>query len=86
MSFGSDPGRDDGSLPPVNMSIPDDARELDRDVIAYRRELRARRRRARFARVARPLRGHAVLLPLIAAFLAIALLMVTMFSLVTVGH
>lgn len=85
MSFGSDPGRDDGSLPPVNMSIPDDARELDRDVIAYRRELRARRR-ARFARVARPLRGHAVLLPLIAALLAIALLMVTMFSLVTVGH
>lgn len=86
MSFGSDPGRDDGSPPPVNMSIPDDARELERDVIAYRRELRARRRQARFARVTRPLRGHTALLPLIAACVAIALLMITMFSFVTVGH
>ena len=40
MSFASGPGRDDGSLPPVNIVIPDDARELDRDVLAYRRELR----------------------------------------------
>lgn len=84
MSFGSDPGRDDGSLPPVNMVIPDDARELERDVIAYRRELRARRRRARLARVTRPLRGHAAVLPLIAACVAIAMLAGTMFSLVTI--
>ena len=41
MSFASGPGRDDGGLPPVNIVIPDDARDLDRDVLAYRRELRA---------------------------------------------
>ena len=84
MSFGSDPGRDDGSLPPVHMVIPDDARELERDVIAYRRELRARRRRARLARVTRPLRGHAAILPLIAAVVAVSMLAGTMFSLVTI--
>ena len=49
MSF-SEPGRDDGNLPPVNIVVPDDARELDRDVLAYHRELRARRRRQRLTR------------------------------------
>lgn len=77
MSF-SEPERDDGSLPPVNVVIPDDARELDRDVIAYRRELRAKRRRERFLRIFRPfygreLTGHAAIIPLIAACLAISL-------------
>lgn len=57
MSFASDPGRDDGGLPPVNIIVPDDARELDRDVLAYRREMRARRRQERFLRVLRPLSG-----------------------------
>ena len=57
MSFASDPGRDDGGLPPVNIEIPDDARELDRDVLAYRRELRSRRRRERLTRLLRPLHG-----------------------------
>jgi hypothetical protein len=57
VSFASDPGRDDGGLPPVNIEIPDDARELDRDVLAYRRELRARRRRDRLMRLLRPLHG-----------------------------
>lgn len=57
MSFASDPGRDDGGLPPVNIVVPDDARELDREVLAYRRELRARRRRERLMRVLRPLHG-----------------------------
>lgn len=78
MSFGSEPGRDDGSLPPVNVVIPDDARELERDVLAYRRELRAKRRRQRFARILGPLRtsefgGHAAIIPLIAACLAVCL-------------
>ena len=27
--------------PPLDIQIPDDARELDRDVLAYHRELRA---------------------------------------------
>ena len=54
MSFASEPGRDDSGLPPVNIVIPDDARELDRDVLAYRRELRAQRRRRQLMRLARP--------------------------------
>lgn len=77
MTF-SEPGRDDGSLPPVNVVIPDDARELDRDVLAYRRELRARQRRQRLLRLLRPFRafgfsGRAAIIPLIAACLAISL-------------
>ena len=76
MSFASEPGRDDGSLPPVNIVIPDDARELDRDVLAYRREMRAKRRRQRLLRLFRPFRGpefggHAAIIPLIAVCLAI---------------
>ena len=85
MSFGSDPGRDDGSLPPVNIVIPDDARELDRDVIAYRREMRATRRRKRFLRLLRPLRGHSAVLPLIATCVALSMLTGVMLSVVTVG-
>ena len=78
MSFASEPGRDDGNLPPVNVVIPDDARELDRDVLAYRRELRAKRRRQRLIRLFRPFRisefgGQAAIIPLIAACLAISL-------------
>ena len=56
MSFASDPGWDDGGLPAENIVIPDDARELDRDVLAYRRELRAKRRRQLLMRVLRPAR------------------------------
>jgi hypothetical protein len=54
VSFASEPGRDDGNLPPVNVVIPDDARDLDRDVLAYHREMRARRRQRRLRRVLRP--------------------------------
>ena len=57
MSFASEPGRDDGSLPPVNIVIPDDARELDRDVLAYHREMRALRRRQRLAAALPPVPG-----------------------------
>src|SRR5215470_5493398 len=42
---GGDPGRDDYGLPPVDIEVPNDARELDRDVHAYYRELRSLRRR-----------------------------------------
>ena len=45
MNAGGDQGRDDYGLPPVDIEIPDDARELARDVQAYHRELRSRRRR-----------------------------------------
>ena len=90
MSFASDPGRDDGNLPPVNVVIPDDARELDRDVLAYRRELRARRRRQRFLRIFRPFRlpehgGSAAIIPLIAACLAISLVGGALLSIVTMS-
>jgi hypothetical protein len=86
----SEPGRDDGSLPPVNIVIPDDARELDRDVLAYRRELRARRRRQRLLRLFRPLRllgfgGHAAIIPLLAACLAISLVGGALLSVATMN-
>ncbi len=90
MSFASEPGRDDGSLPPVNIVIPDDARELDRDVLAYRRELRARRRRQRLTRLFRPFArrefgGHAAILPLIATCVALSMLAGAMLSVVTIS-
>ena len=90
VSFASEPGRDDGSLPPVNIVIPDDARELDRDVLAYRRELRAQRRRQRLKRLIRPLRssefgGHAAIIPLIAACLAISLVGGALLSVITMS-
>lgn len=90
MSFASEPGRDDGSLPPVHIVVPDDARELDRDVLAYHRELRARRRRERLMRLFRPLRRHgpggqAAILPLIATCVALSMLAGAMLSVVTIS-
>jgi hypothetical protein len=90
VSFASEPGRDDGSLPPVHIVIPDDARELDRDVLAYRRELRAKRRRERVMRLFGPLRrrglgGHASILPLIATCVALSMLAGVMLSVVTIS-
>jgi len=71
---GADPGPDDSGLPPVGIEIPDDARALDRDVLAYRREIRARRRRERTRKLLAPLRGHVLLIPLIAACTALLML------------
>jgi hypothetical protein len=90
VSFASEPGRDDGNLPPVNVVIPDDARELDRDVLAYRREVRAQRRRQRLVRLFRPFRlpefgGHAAIIPLIAACLAISLVGGALLSVMTMS-
>jgi hypothetical protein len=90
VSFASEPGRDDGNLPPVNVVIPDDARELDRDVLAYRRELRARRRRQRFARLLRPFRlpgagRNAAIVPLVAICLAITLVGGALLSVATMS-
>jgi hypothetical protein len=90
VSFASEPGRDDGNLPPVNIVVPDDARELDRDVLAYHRELRARRRRQRALRLFRPFRvrdagGQAAIVPLIAACLAISLVGGALLSVVTMS-
>jgi hypothetical protein len=90
VSFASEPGRDDGNLPPVNIVVPDDARELDRDVLAYHREMRARRRRQRltrfFSRFTRhEFGGHAAILPLIATIVALSMLAGAMLSVITIS-
>jgi cell division septation protein DedD len=65
--------------PPLDIQIPDDARELDRDVLAYRRELRAQRRRRRLRRLA----GHGTIMPLLASILAVCLVAGAMLSVAT---
>ena len=78
MNPGSDPDRDDFGLPPVDVVIPDDARELDRDVQAYLRELRALRRRDRVSRLRGPLARDGMVLPLLAGCLILALVTSTL--------
>ena len=78
MNAGGDPDRDDFGLPPIDIVIPDDARELDRDVQAYQRELRALRRRRRASRLRRPLTRDGMVLPLLAGCLMLALLTSTL--------
>jgi hypothetical protein len=91
VSFASEPGRDDGSPPPAKIVIPDDARDLDRDVLAYQRELRAQRWRQRMTRVARPFTrpeygGHAAIIPIIAVLVAISLVAGALLSAFMLGH
>jgi hypothetical protein len=74
------PERDE---PPLEVQIPDDARELDRDVLAYHRELRARRRRRRVRRLTSPFAGQATILPLLASILAVCLVAGAMLSVAT---
>lgn len=76
MNPGGEPERDDFGLPPVDIEIPDDARELDRDVQAYRREQRAQRRRLRLRRrrLHGPLSGDGMVMPLLAGCLIFALI------------
>lgn len=69
-----DPERDDYGLPHVDVVIPDDARELERDVIAYRREERQRRRRAILRRIFRPFTRYGPAVPLIAGALLVAVI------------
>ncbi|MQA83795.1 MAG: hypothetical protein GEV03_03935 [Streptosporangiales bacterium] len=57
-------GDDEDCLPPVDVVVPNDARELEADVRAYHRELRRRHRRQRWTRLARGLRLHGITLPL----------------------
>lgn len=83
MNPGGEPERDDTGLPPVDIEIPDDARELDRDVQAYRRELRALRRSARRSRWHRSLGKDGVVLPLLACCLILALITGTLLTVFT---
>lgn len=80
MDPGSDPGRDDYGLPRVDIEIPDDARDLDRDVQAYYRELRVARRRRRLRRLTGPLIRHGMVIPLVAGCLALSLLAGTLLT------
>jgi hypothetical protein len=85
VTAGGEPGRDDSGLPPVNIRIPDDARELERDVLAYHREVRARRRRQRLRRIFAPISGPGTALPLIATCMALSLIAGVMLSFLTIG-
>jgi len=78
VNVGGDPERDDSGLPPVDVVVPDDARELDRDVQAYQRELRAQRRRQRASRLRGPLTRDGMVLPLLAGCLILALITSTL--------
>ncbi|KAB2347946.1 hypothetical protein [Actinomadura rudentiformis] len=69
-----DPEPDDYGLPRIDVVVPDDARELEREVVAYRREERQRRRRARTRRLLRPFTRFGVAVPIIAGALLVALL------------
>jgi len=69
--------------PPLDIQIPDDARELERDVLAYHRELRARRRRHRLRRLTSPFAGQGTLMPLLASILAVCLVAGAMLSVAT---
>lgn len=72
--------------PPLDIQIPDDARELDRDVLAYHREQRAQRRRNRLRRLAGPFAPFAArgsVMPLLASILAVCLVAGAMLSVAT---
>jgi hypothetical protein len=74
--------------PPLDIQVPDDARELDRDVLAYHRELRAKRRRNRLRRLAgpfAPFAAHGSVMPLLASILAVCLVAGAMLSVATFG-
>ncbi len=83
MSRGGEPERDDYGLPPVDIQIPDDARELDRDVQAYHRELRALRRQRLLRRLGGPIARDGMVLPLLASCLALTLLAGTLLTMFT---
>jgi hypothetical protein len=83
VSPGSDPERDDRGLPPVDVEIPDDARELDRDVQAYHREQRALRRNQRSRRLHGLLSRDSMVVPLLICCLVFALISGTLLTLFT---
>ena len=83
MNAGGDQGRDDYGLPPVDIEIPDDARELARDVQSYHRELRSRRRRHLAKRLYGPLTRDGMVLPLLAGCLALTLVAATLLTVFT---
>ena len=85
LDSGGSPG-DENGLPPVDVQIPDDARELDRDVQAYHRELRAHRRKMRWQRLAAPFTKHGMIVPLLAGAMALSLLAGTLLTVTSSGQ
>ncbi|HEY2505304.1 MAG TPA: hypothetical protein VGI58_02220 [Streptosporangiaceae bacterium] len=83
VNSGGEPDRGDSGLPPVDIEIPDDARDLDRDVQAYYREQRAWRRRQRRRRLTGPLTRDGIVLPLLACCLILALITGTLLTVFT---
>jgi hypothetical protein len=83
VNTGGDPERDEYGLPRVDVEIPDDARELDREIQAYYRELRAQRRHRRLRRLGGPLLRDSMVLPLLASCLALTLLTGTLLTMFT---
>jgi hypothetical protein len=83
VNSGGEPERDDTGLPPVDIEIPDDARELDRDVQAYYREQRAERRRLRHRRLHSRIARDGIVLPLLACCLILALITGTLLTVFT---
>jgi hypothetical protein len=86
VNIGGEPERDDYGLPPVDIEIPDDARELDRDVLAYHRELRAGHRRRLTRRLRAALTRDGMALPLLASCLAFILLAGSTLTLFSAGR
>jgi hypothetical protein len=80
---GGEPERDESGLPPVDIEIPDDARELDRDVQAYYREQRALRRQRHGLHMRGSLAKDGVVLPLLACCLILALITGTLLTVFT---
>jgi hypothetical protein len=80
---GGEPERDETGLPPVDIEIPDDARDLDRDVQAYYREQRALRRQQRGRRMRGSLARDGIVLPLLACCLILALITGTLLTVFT---
>jgi hypothetical protein len=83
VSRGGEPERDDYGLPPVDIEIPDDARELEHDVQAYHRELRVLRRQRLLRRLCGPIARDGMVLPLLASCLALTLLAGTLLTMFT---
>jgi hypothetical protein len=78
MNPGGDAGWDG---PPLDIQVPDDARELERDILAYHREQRALRRRRRLRKI---MPGQAGIMPLMASILAVCLVAGMMLSVFTI--
>ena len=82
MNPGGEPERDDTGLPPVDIEIPDDARELDRDVQATAASSAARRAAAR-VRLRGSLARDGIVMPLLACCLIFALITGTLLTVFT---